>query len=278
MLNGMLFVSASLLTTLSVVQLLKPEESSDSGGPKQCRFEYDFTEPEKNEFSTVLEMMNDEKEVWPLDLACKPESFGYSKEEAEELFEDVEFKTCSELHPGKKAIKIDKERNLLEMNCNGKYVLGPGSEKLGEEKFTTLPTQYTKPVKLEDEEYALGTCDTDSEGFFETVEYWNRLKPKSLERALKSLKGDPINIAMVVLDSVSRRSFYRKLPKTVDFLNGMNISVFDFKIQNVMGEFSADSFMPTFFGDVDWSRLDKDKMDGDRYYEKSIWKLMHENV
>lgn len=79
------------------------------------------------------------------------------------------------------------------------------------------------------------------------------MKPESFARARASLKALPINIAMVVLDSVSRRSFYRKLPKTVQFLNKTN--AFDYKIHNVMGEYSSDSFMPTFFGDMPFKRL-----------------------
>lgn len=54
---------------------------------------------------------------------------------------------------------------------------------------------------------------------------------------------------MVVLDSISRRQFFKRLEKVVSFINevGNLHQVFDFKIHNVLGEFSH-SFMPLFFG------------------------------
>jgi hypothetical protein len=62
---------------------------------------------------------------------------------------------------------------------------------------------------------------------------------------------------MVVIDSVSRRQFYRKLPSTVNFLNKINknLNVVDFKLHNVNGEYSHNSFMPIFFGQYKYTRI-----------------------
>lgn len=50
-------------------------------------------------------------------------------------------------------------------------------------------------------------------------------------------------IAMITLDSFSRRHFFRKLPESVRLLNKLNAEgkwkVFDFKVHNVAGSDTA---------------------------------------
>ena len=203
-------------------------------------------------------------------MTCKPESFGYTLDEGKILFPDVEFAGCEKYSPGPSLLEINLEKNILRMNCSGKYLLGPNIEHLGRTEFKGGLETYTKEVKLNNQEYAIGTCDKDLDGFFEYVEYKNRLKPEALNRAKKSLRGEPVNIAMVVLDSVSRRSFYRKLGKTAEFLRNLNQTIHDFKIHNVMGELSADSFMPTFMGDRPFERLHEERLEGDPYHDDLI--------
>jgi hypothetical protein len=60
--------------------------------------------------------------------------------------------------------------------------------------------------------------------------------------ALKSEPSPNLTIVMVYLDSMSRSHFFRKLPKSVDYLNSIksdsssDYSVFDFKMFNIIGE------------------------------------------
>jgi len=81
---------------------------------------------------------------------------------------------------------------------------------------------------------------------------------------------------MLVLDSVSRRSLYRSLPETMKAVKELHgVKVADFLMHNVMGEFSSDSFMPTFLGNVEWSRI-HGELPEQLWEEESIWKFMHE--
>lgn len=215
-----------------------------------------------------------------LNSACTPDSFGYNNEQAAALFPDKKYPTCEELYNNPaNSLHYNRTTNTLTMNCKGKVLLGliDSQELFGYQPFTNSPETYTEPLQLTTQEYAFGTC-TERSNFFENAWYINRPKPESLSRAKSTLKRAPINIAIVVLDSVSRRSFYRKLPLSLNYLNTLNSThrTFDFKIHNVMGEYSAESFMPMFFGDMKFSRQHGD-LSGDFYYEQSMWKYLHEN-
>ena len=234
-------------------------------------------------YTSKLDIKNDQYIINNSDLVCKPDSFGYTSEEADRLFPNVKFPKCKNRSDANSSMHI--ENDVLHINCagkyKGKYVLGVNyqQEEFGYFEFTNEPVEYTYPVFIGDVEYVMATCDPDKTKDFEQILYRNRPNRSSLQRASDSLKTEPINIAMVVLDSVSRRSFYRKLPETVSYLNSQNSDgrVYDFLLHNVMGEYSSDSFMPTFFGDMPFKRLEGD-LQGDVFYEQSIWKTLHSRV
>jgi hypothetical protein len=56
---------------------------------------------------------------------------------------------------------------------------------------------------------------------------------------------------MLTVDSFSRRHFYRKMKKTIDYFNKghENFSIFDFKLHNVIGQSSVQNIVPIFSGD-----------------------------
>ena len=279
--NLILAIAALILITI----FTKPESSSyPLDEDAECMHQVSsFVELDPREVKQ-FDMLNDERVIGNSELECKPESFGYSAEEAERLFPDVKFGECKERYKHKDRF-VYIEGDTLYMNCTGKYkgkyVLGVNytQEEFGYYDFDNEPKEYKKPVSIGDVEYVLATCDPDRVEDLEQIAYRNRLNQASLLRAQSSLKSPPINIAMVVLDSVSRRSFYRKLPETVSFLNSQltDHSVFDFLVHHVMGEYSCDSFMPTFFGDMPYKRL-KENTKGDEHYERSLWKILHERV
>lgn len=247
---------------------------SDINVPVTCSFPDSSIQVEPFNSPERLNILDDENYVNPLNLTCKPESFGYSEEEASKLFPTINFPTCESIYESKSGmLNINLDDNTLTMNCKGSYILGvkDDDEEFGYSEFSNTLKTYKTPVKLESEEYAFGTCEDDKDAFFEHVAYVNRPKKSALNRAKSTLIGEAINIAMVVLDSVSRRSFYRKLPRSVEFLNNLpkNYSISDFKIHNVMGEYSADSFMPTFFGDMKYSRF-KEAPNNDPFYDSSL--------
>lgn len=225
-----------------------------------------------------ISLLNDEKipqETPP--IVCLPESFGYKLKEAQEIFPDKNFPLCSELvTPSYKIMDFDIDTNLFTMNCGnskfkGKYVVGEDadSEVLGIRVHDKEIQYYEKPVKLRSQEFVYGTCDKDKEKYFENAIYKHRPKRHLIEQ-----KGekDPLKIIVITLDSVSRRSFFRKMPETVKFLNNITegFSVFDMKIHNVMGEYSAANIVPMLIGDH-YFKMHWEIKKYDMYKERAIW-------
>lgn len=70
--------------------------------------------------------------------------------------------------------------------------------------------------------------------------------------AKSKTKEKPKIIFMLTLDSMSRRHFFRKMPKTVDYLNNLNKGddywAFDFKLHNILGPSSIGNQVPIFGG------------------------------
>lgn len=166
--------------------------------------------------------------------------------------------------------------NLMFMNCSGKYILGNYQEELGPYDFNNKPMPFNWPVALNREEYAFGTCDINKTKHFENVVYKLRPNIPAYKRARTSLKGKPMNIIMLVFDSLSRRMFFRRFPKTLNYLNNKlpdEYSMFDFKLNNVMGRNSEMFFNPTLFGDIKMER--KNNQAGDFHTENAIWTHLH---
>lgn len=210
-------------------------------------------------------------------IMCMPESFGYKLKEAQEIFPDKFFPICSDLvNPSYKIMDLDVNTNLFTMNCGksgfkGKFVIGEDaeSEVLGLRVHEKEFENYEKPVKLKSEEFVFGTCDKDKVKFLENAIYRHRPKAKIMEQKIEK---DPLKIIMITLDSVSRRSFFRKMPETVKFLNNITkgFEVFDLKIHNVMGEYSAANIIPMLIGDQ-YFKMYWDIRKEDIYKERAIW-------
>lgn len=208
-------------------------------------------------------------------LACRPDRFGYSNEEALEVFPPIHYPRCTEKFPGhKQALHLDFETNTLTMNCTGKfpgkYVLGLDSRSeaiILDGQFNNTAQLYRGPVELKGEEWALGTCDPDKANLFEQVHYKPRINPqvrsrvsttmnnvmKSLDKYRNVAQRSPQKLIILILtvDSASRRHFFRKLPRTVEYLNSLDPTehrVYDFKIHNVIGDNSARNSVPLFTG------------------------------
>jgi len=204
-------------------------------------------------------------------LFCRPETFGYTSEEADEIFPFIGFPKCREKFTNfHKSLHIDPNTRILTMNCTGKYrgkyVLGPSSHldviKLPA-TYTSQVRAYEGPIHLEEnEEWAFGTCDSENENLFEQVEISLQADQSVLnssKAAMESLYEQygirPAQrrksiLFLLVVDSASRRHFYRKFPKTLEMLKGLNdhYEVTDFLIHNVIGDNSARNQIPIFTG------------------------------
>jgi hypothetical protein len=218
------------------------------------------------------------------DLKCKPELFGYTDEKAAEVFPDLTFKHCRDkVAEESQALKIDVVENLLTMNCTGsfpgKYVLGTASTNetfILVKDFQSSVNLYKGPVRLSDQEWALGSCHPDATKF-EQADYQHRHKAEARTRAQSLMKSQsrklssgrvnsPQAILLLTVDSASRRHMYRKLPKTVAYLQEISrtYSVTDFKIHNVIGDNSALNQIPLFTGQQTIRKV-KDRQTGGYY-------------
>lgn len=236
-------------------------------------------------------------------IRCIPESFGYSKEQAAKVFPDVSFPSCDEVNKVKKdVLRIDMQTNTLTMTCPGFYWLGNGAneELLGKEQFRGEKIKYAGPVKLNDEEWAFGTCDPVKSTHVEGAAYSHRPREEVRQRVEETMQQlqkqaqetsgasqtHPLSVIMLTMDSISRRQFYRKLPKTHALLSAIDPSqfrVFDFKIHNVMGDNSLPNVWPVFTGkplpSTNNNKRNRNKEQSrDLVTESSIWKYLRQQV
>ncbi|CAG9312109.1 unnamed protein product [Blepharisma stoltei] len=206
-------------------------------------------------------------------LRCLPEKFGYTRTTAKELFPDVDWPTCAKkIGEEKQIIYIDPIENTLSMNCsNGKgwYSLGinPHEEMTGFQVYLEDLNEYKgAPITLKHgEEWAFGTCTEKKKTLFEGATYSLRRNQTAIERTQQKMKEmqhkakvahnstetKPLTVIILIIDSLSRRHFYRKLPKTIEYLNSIDsskFSLFDFKIHNVMGDNSLPNTYPVWTG------------------------------
>lgn len=250
-----------------------------------CPHTLSLNPPEFKPRTSLFALEDDIREIGAEGLACSPSTFGYSPEEAASLFPNKTYSSCEERtgYQGQ-IIKLAADSSSFTLNCDqgGVYAVGVTAdlEELGTNRFTSPVLPYKgQAIPLSTEEYIFASCSNDPNVPFQDISYINRLNKTALSRAQNSSLSAPLHIIMLVLDSVSRRSFFRKLPQTIDLLNHLSDSfeAFDFKLHNVMGEHSNESFMPTFFGDMQYQRL-QGKVYGDPFYERAVWKKMSEKV
>ncbi|CAG9336230.1 unnamed protein product [Blepharisma stoltei] len=196
-------------------------------------------------------------------MHCFPEVFGYSVEAGEKIFPPHEYPSCESLTLNPPKMEMNFTENKLIMECGGKakgyYILEPKESKnslylLQEMRKMWEVKEYDGPVNLKhNEEYALGSCNGSKWNgaiymprFNE--EAYNRTKEKIKELSEKTgVFHRPQIVFMLTVDSFSRRHFFRKLPKTVEFLNSLGdskYSVFDFKIHNIYGDTSINNMVP----------------------------------
>ena len=194
-------------------------------------------------------------------LKCKPSNFGYSIKQGNIIFPNATYSDCADINEKNYPImNFDYENNVFTMECvNGKpyYILEPNDRKgrlFNYNEITEILHKrlYEKPVKLTNEEYVYGSCDGN---LFNNALHYPRFKPelhKNAKEKMKSLNitNKPLIVMLLTVDSYSRRHFFRKLLKTVEFLNSLNPSfaVFDFKLHNEFGASSVENMVPIFTG------------------------------
>jgi hypothetical protein len=115
---------------------------------------------------------------------------------------------------------------------------------------------------------------------FEEVEFHPRFNQTIYDSAKSKIgdKATPVHVLVLTIDSVSRRNFFRKLPKVSAFLNDELRStekwfMYDFKMHNVMGRWTFRNVIPTFFGQVSAKRVRTQTNTNPD--ERPIWEQLH---
>mgnify|MGYP006875400638 CR=1 FL=1 len=127
-------------------------------------------------------------------ILCLPESFGYTHEEASNIFKEVNFPDCrSKADYKEDFLELDIQNNQLKMNCpNGKggYSLGinPALEQLGKNEYTFELKKYPgHPVELtNNEEYAYGTFSSKTGNFTQDFTILTHLPETVIKRNYKT--------------------------------------------------------------------------------------------
>lgn len=205
---------------------------------------------------------------------CKPVSFGYSVNDGKAVFPDFEYPSCSSLTGVKYSkVAVNRTENSLRLKCKkseyGYFFAGPikGFNLMKFRRAVQFPIHsYKKPISSRNIEYALGFCSNQTLNITDDqtrnkidrnlVQHASMtpLFNKTLyDKSLKMVKTKPRIIFMLTLDSFSRRHFYRKLPKVVNFLNQSQIllpkvAVYDFLMQSTFSSKSITNQGPVFGG------------------------------
>ncbi|CAG9326941.1 unnamed protein product [Blepharisma stoltei] len=235
--------------------------------------------------------------TWPLsqiphfkdsdNASCIPRSFGYSKQQAENLFKTEGFYTCDK---GKDFLSF--RDNKLEINCpegsDSSYVLGtlPEEEVLNDSKMRPRWKKYEGEVDSGRSEYAFGKCGDIKQGILK-----NKFLKSASDRAFNTTeklkkemnimgKVRPLTVLFVLFDAYSRYHFYRNSPKTLEFLNSQAVNgtfsekftIYDFLINNAHAENTQPNLIPMFYGYN--LRSHKIRLEGYSYNNQSdTWKF-----
>jgi hypothetical protein len=223
-----------------------------------------------------------------------PYDFGYSVERGLKLFPPYDYPPCefSRKYSGE-YLDLDYTSNKVLMHCRGstqgKYVIGPAHDY----RFTTVKEakKHLKPTKMSDDapyiepyhEWVIGTCQ-DKEHHYELHVMRPHLLPEAQAEALNTTETlqeefnvtkPPLTIAMLTVDSFSRRHFFRKLPQTVALLNQLETEgewkVHDFKLHNIIGANTAEN-QSFIFGERYRGTAGKNDTDTDLFGQEAIWR------
>lgn len=160
-------------------------------------------------------------------------------------------------------VHLDYTQNIMTMNCTQgqkpKYVLGPIDDRKlvlrHEVEDMWIMKEYQKPVKIDKRhEFAFATCNEEMldravyiPRFNETL-YQETLKTMQNLRSTHQTTKKPLIVLMMIVDSFSRKHFFRKLPRTVEYLNNLNsqdkYKIYDFYMHNIIGTNSVGNQAP----------------------------------
>ena len=200
-------------------------------------------------------------------VKCQPHSFGVSAPDDEIFFpKKIAYFECNKKNSGELKV-VDNE---IFFDCDPQQESFIFGGDLSEEIFGNYDMNFVSKPK---EHYK---SSNNIEWFFakckgkKALAYLeNKFNSTAAQRA-KAIQEKlfhesnnvdsprPLTVLMLMLDSVSRQSFFRNLPKTVKFLNknlvdrrsyfGKKFVIYDFLINNVQGRKTVFNMVPILYG------------------------------
>ena len=222
-----------------------------------------------------------------LGLTCMPDSFGYSEDKGIKIFPEFQYPKCSDKNRQNDTfIHIDRNSNTLYMNCpegkNKEFIVGPVDKrkivKSNEVYYKWKVNKYKSPTDASDIEFALGRCENND--FFTQGTMSPRFNKSAYTQAIPKVTKKPRIIYFLTLDSMSRRHFFRKMPRVIKYLNDLNknsnFSVFDFKLHNILGPDSISNQVPLMGSKSKYRREFKGDQNIDYLGEHALWSLLRD--
>ena len=235
--------------------------------------------------------IDDTIQLLTIGLICTPISFGFNKEEADILFPRIEYPDCSGVTGvNKSSLYIDREKGQIYMTCpgnSGNFYYGPYNQYTMPRISDTQLKNYmlnNGPVSYKDIEFGLGLgeCKGDKIHFMHAV-LEPSFKEIAYDNAKKKIKDKerPIIIYFLTIDSFTRRHFFRKLPKTVEFFNNLKvthpaIAIYDFKMHSTYGLNSMENQIPILGLRKNYVKTFKGKQFIDKLGIDAIWNILRE--
>jgi hypothetical protein len=200
------------------------------------------------------------------DISCLPNNWGHSKEEGEKIFPYYQYPLCKNINPyPNDEVLLDPQLKAIKIHCennvSSSYILGPTFKSVFyapyKNRFTILDYQNFTVNVSKKNEWVLASChNSQNSSDYKLGDIHPTFNPSSYSNAISLSKNDRYNprvpILYLVLDSFSRRHFYRKLPKTLSFLENLSrqgeYGVFDFKMHNIVGSKSIDNMSVVLTG------------------------------
>lgn len=232
-------------------------------------------------------------------VAVLPKVWGYTAERGKELFPEFYYPKCSEINPPNEgeSVSLDYSNNKVTMKCpgefKGKYVLGPiynirytNSAELKRHWKVHNYKGNPAPMNITND-WVIASCNQTASKYnlYQHYARFNKMIYLRTKKQMFSLqqetatKKKPMLIALFTLDSFSRQHFFRKLPRTIDYLNELEQSnewkVFDFKIHNIIGPDTAEN-QARIFGDK-FNGFQYKNITRDLIGDEAIWKKFREN-
>ena len=250
-------------------------------------------------WNDYVEDVNMESELLYIDhfvsatgVACTPFKYGYSEQLAKTLFKDRIFPDC-----GRTDMIFSFDKNYVRVNCREEpeYIIGGlgNDQELGERKVSyPWNPVINDMIPLNGHEFVIIRCRRTIKQALRINQFSQAASDRSkaitekIQNIVNSPNKKPVGIYVLMLDSVSRRHFFRNLPITIDYLNtkisksNSKFVMYDFLINNVYDFHTTGNLVPMLFGSIfehHWKNI-TDNLNKDDLQYNDVYKYLQESL